>query len=218
MAGNNIQISVVGASVTARAANGTDTAFREDQQATVIISANTANANFANIDIIDVVSRVRTDTTDHYVTISSNDGDLVSPAGNHDLVNLKFNIVVGAEDFNSGVVALDLGSGSIAPSVNETGASVSIAVTDGVVTLDSNYIPLDVDESGAITSATDGAYIFKAALYGGLNGLVPITGFGTASDLLVIANVTAAGASGSFDVDAVLHLEPVPMASIYLGT
>ncbi len=230
LAGNNVQVSVVGTSVTARAANGTDTAFREGQQATVIISANTnglqslivklttnnnqlqfvnnsevantGNANVANIDIIDVVSVVGTSTTDHYITISSTDGLLVSPTGNQDLVNLNFNIVVGAQDFNSGVVALDLSSGSIAPSVNETGASVSIAVTDGTITLDSNYIPLDVDENGAVTSATDGAYIFKAALYGGLNGLVPITGFGTTSDVLVIANVTAAGASGSFDVDS----------------
>jgi hypothetical protein len=93
---------------------------------------------------------------------------------------------------------------------------VLFGLVNGAVPVDTLYSPLDVDENGSIDYLTDGVFIYRAALYGNLDGLVPIKPNGNEPDLStdaeIIANVRALSNSDYFggeepgDWDGVIDL------------
>ncbi len=154
-----------------------------------------------------------------WIVIDRADGELAVNGGEGTVVDLLFRLRVGAGgtdlgDFEEIALDAELLSGQIV-AIDGEGANIALAVVNGTIDVNTLISLLDIDENGRVEFDTDGLIIYRAALYGHLNGLVPIVpeefrenGDCRIADVQVLANVDAyKNVDGGLDVDLVAAFE-----------
>ncbi len=194
--------------------NGYELEFVEGSESLIV--SDMTNPNTV-VEVSEIDNSDPWNTTIWISVDNANSGEISLQKGISEIVSLVFRVKIGAggEELNPIDIRLNHYPTDLI-ALNPLGQPVLFGLVNGAIPLDTQYSALDVDEDGSVNYLTDGVFIYRAALYGNLDGLVPIKPHGNepylATDAEIIANVRALAGTDYFggeepgDGDGVIDL------------